>query len=189
MFWLILGVLIWSGVHLFPALMPAKRKEIYAKYGSKYEGVYSAILFVSLAIIVLGWRAAEPTQIYNSPVWGRHVTMLFVLIAIILFASAHMPSRIRQFVRHPMLTGMAFWAVGHLLANGDSRSVVLFGGMLIWSVVNQMAINRRDGAWVNKPAVGPISKEVILVVASVVVYGVLMFLHPYFTGVPVITHN
>lgn len=189
MFWLMVGVLLWSLVHLFPSVMPAKRNELYAKNRKMYEGIYSVVIFVSLAIIVLGWRSAVPVQLYNPPVWGRHVTMLLVLIAVILFASGHMPSRIRQWVRHPMLMGVAFWAVGHLFANGDSRSVVLFGGMLIWSIINQITINKRDGAWVKPAVVGPISKEVILVAASLVVYVVLMFLHPYFTGMPVIIRH
>lgn len=185
---LILGVLIWSIVHLFPSMMPAQRNALYAQYGKTYEGIYALKIVIALIFIVIGWRMAMPTQIYNPPVWGRHITMLLVLVAIILFAAAKGNSRIRQYIRHPMLTGVAVWAVGHLLANGDSRSVVLFGGLLIWSIVNQFTINRRDGAWV-KPAVGTMKGEVIMLVASVVVYGVLLFLHPYFTGMPVIVHH
>ncbi len=185
MFWLVLGVFMWSLVHLFPSIMPAKRSALVAQYGNTYQAIYALKILVALGLIVIGWRLAMPMQIYTPPVWGRHLTMLLILIAVILFAASHLPSRIKQFVRHPMLTGTAVWAVGHLLANGDSRSLVLFGGMLVWSILNQITINRREGAWV-KPAVGSLGKEVILLVASIVVYVVLMFLHPYFTGIPVI---
>lgn len=187
MFWLMLGVLMWAVVHLFPSVMPAKRNELRAQCGKKYEGVFALKLLIALALIVIGWHLAVPTPIYTPPVWGQHVTMLLVLIAVILFAAAHTKSRIRQYVRHPMLEGVAIWAVGHLFANGDSRSLVLFGGMLIWSLVNQFTINQRDGTWV-KPEAGSMSREAMLLIASIVIYGVLMFLHPYFTGVPVIMH-
>ena len=188
MFWLILGIFMWSVVHLFPSVMPAKRNQLVAQYGNTYQAIYAIKILVALALMVIGWRMAVPTQLYNPPVWGRHLTMLFVLVAVILFGAAHTNSRIKQFVRHPMLTGVAVWALGHLLANGDSRSVVLFAGLLIWSVLNQITINRRDGAWI-KPEVAPMNKELILLAISLVVYVVLMFLHPYFTGMPVIMHS
>ena len=54
--------------------------------------------------------------------------MILVPIALVLFAAANMPTRIRALVRHPMLLGLLLWAFAHLLANGEVRSVVLFGG-------------------------------------------------------------
>ena len=44
--------------------------------------------------------------------------------------------------------------MSHLLANGDGRSIVLFGGLGLWAVVAIVAINRRDGAW-QKPEPQP----------------------------------
>lgn len=183
MVWLVLGVFMWSVVHLFPSVLPAKRMELMARYGKVYEGIFALKILIALALIIIGWRLALPTQLYTPPVWGRHATMLLVLIAVILFAAAQGKSRLRQYVLHPMLEGVAIWSVGHLLANGDSRSVVLFGGLLVWSLLNQFTINRRDGVWV-KPEVGSIGREVVVIVVSLVVYLALMFLHPYFTGRP-----
>ncbi len=60
-----------------------------------------------------------------------------------------------RIVRHPQLTGVSIWAFAHLMMNGDSRSIVLFGTMFIWAILSIAAlINRRDGEWVKQPVPG-----------------------------------
>ena len=76
---------------------------------------------------------------------------------------------------------MLLWSVGHLLANGDSRALVLFGGLGIWAILEMWLISRRDGAWV-KPPIPSLKAETLGVVTSLAIYTVLVYLHPYFTG-------
>ncbi|MBO6783391.1 MAG: NnrU family protein [Alphaproteobacteria bacterium] len=45
--------------------------------------------------------------------------------------------------RHPFLNGVSLWAILHLLANGESRSVVLFTAMLVLSVGGMWHIDKR----------------------------------------------
>ncbi len=186
MFWLFLGVLIWSVAHLFPSVLPDMRKELIEKLEEKkYMGIFAGVIVLSLILIVIGWRSSAVEILYNPPALGRDLNMLFMLVAIALFGSSHGNSRIKQYVRHPMLTGMHIWALGHLLANGETRSVLLFGGMLIWSTLSIYFINKRDGAWEKPAEIAPMDKEIKLAAISVVVYLVLVLLHPYFTGMPV----
>jgi uncharacterized membrane protein len=79
------------------------------------------------------------------------------------------------------LTGVAIWGFGHLLANGESRSIVLFGGLAAWAIIEIFLLNRRDGAWV-KPEPVPVKKDVILAVAGVVVYAVVAVSHKWLFG-------
>ena len=81
-----------------------------------------------------------------------------------------------------MLTGMVVWAGAHLLANGETRSVILFGGMGAWAVVAMLSINRRDGAW-DKPAAVPFSRDLMTIVASSVLYAVVIYFHEAVIGV------
>jgi uncharacterized membrane protein len=81
-----------------------------------------------------------------------------------------------------MLTAVIVWAVAHLLANGEVRAVVFFGGMLIWAVASIVLINRRDGAFVVPPP-GPMKKDVIAIVAGATVFLVIALLHPWLFGV------
>ncbi len=46
------------------------------------------------------------------------------------------------------------WATAHLLLNGDSRSVLLFGWLGIWALLEIVFISRREGEWVKKPVPG-----------------------------------
>ena len=75
-----------------------------------------------------------------------------------------------------MLTSVKVWALAHLLVNGDLASVILFGGLLAWAVVDVILINRMEPAWV-RPAKGPVLNDVIYVVVSAVLFGVIVFVH------------
>lgn len=181
---LVLGVLIWSLVHLFPCVMPKKRNQLNDSMGNKYQGLFALSIVLSIVLMVLGWRNTVPEHVYNPPAWGRHLAMLLVFLGVFLFGAANAPSRIKRIIRHPMLTGVFAWALAHLLANGDSRSVILFGGMLIWSVLSIFLINRRDGVWEKPDQPEGWVPDIKLLVISLVVYVVLIFLHPYFSGIP-----
>lgn len=185
---LIIGVLLWSCVHLYPSLFPQRRELMMEKLGSKYQPVYALIIVFSIVLMVLGWRGTVPEQVYNVPAWGRHLHMLTMLLAILLFGagSATGISRIKQYIRHPMLLGMVVWGIGHLLANGDIRSLILFGGLTIWAIINQITINRRDGTWVKPAEVAGVKREGILLAITVVVYLVLFMTHRFYTGMPIV---
>ncbi|CAA6813258.1 MAG: NnrU family protein, required for expression of nitric oxide and nitrite reductases (Nir and Nor), partial [uncultured Thiotrichaceae bacterium] len=77
-------------------------------------------------------------------------------------------------------------ALGHLLANGETRSVVLFGGMLVWTILSFIFINKRDGEWVKPTETAGMASEIKLAGISIVVYLMLMMAHPYFAGMPVV---
>jgi hypothetical protein len=47
--------------------------------------------------------------------------------------------RIKAAVKHPMLLAVKIWALAHLLVNGDLASVLLFGGFLAWAVVDRIS--------------------------------------------------
>lgn len=151
-----------------------------------FRGVFSVILAAALALIVLGWRATDPVALYDPPAWGRHAAMALMLFAVFLFVSTRSKSNIKRLLRHPQLTGVAVWAGAHLLANGDQKSVLLFGALGIWALVEMATISRRDGPWV-KPAQSNIAQDVLTAAIAVIVYGGLLYLHPYFSGISLLT--
>ncbi len=186
MIMLIAGVALWSATHLFPSIAPGARRALVERLGEKpFKGVFALLIFASLALIVLGWKGAPPVSVddylYAPPAWGRHATALLVLIAFVLFGASHGRNNIRRLVRHPQLTAVALWGVGHLLANGETRSVVLFGGLLAWAVVSIVFINRREGPRV-KPESAPLRGDIIAVVAGFVVYAVFAAIHQWLFG-------
>lgn len=184
---LILGVLLWAVVHLFPSLMPDARTRLINRLGEgPYKGLFALDLVLAILLMVFGWRSITPEYVYSPPLAGTPmVTSALVLVAFALLGAANAPTNIKRVLRHPMLTGVAVWGVAHLLANGDNRSMVLFGGLSIWAVVSIITISRRDGAW-SKPEPVPVMKDVLLVVIAAVLTAVVAYFHEYLSGVPLL---
>jgi len=180
---LIVGIVLWSAVHLVPALAPGFKQALAARLGARpWKGLFALAIVASLALIIIGWRSTPPHAIYQPPVWGRWAAIGLMVVSIYLFGAAQRPAMIKRVLRHPQLTGLAVWSGAHLLANGDHRSLVLFGGLGIWAIVEMFAINRRDGAWIKSES-PPLSRELIALVISLAVFGLLFWAHPWFTGV------
>ncbi len=183
---LIAGLLIWSLVHFLPSLAAPLRQKLITQWGEKaYKLLFTLLILSSLALIIFGWRSTVPTFLYQLPAFTRHIAMFLVLIAFILFGASKYPTRIKRFIRHPQLTGVAVWAFAHLVLNGDSRSLLLFGSMGLWAVLEMVFINRREGAWVKQPVPGW-AREIRGLAISLVIFVVVVMLHPYFTGVSII---
>ena len=62
------------------------------------------------------------------------------------------------------------------------RSVVLFGLLGIWALIEMLLINRREGAW-SRPDPVPLKAEIRPVVIGLVIFVVFLFAHPYLFGV------
>ncbi len=183
MAWMVVGLIIWCGVHFVPGIAPDFRNAMKERIGDGlYSAVFSIVIVISIVLMVLGWRAATPTDFYTPTSWGVLVAIALMPVAIWLFNLAHGTSNIRRFIRHPQLTGFAIWAAAHLIANGDSRSVVLFGSLALWALIEIFLINRRDGAWM-RPDPVPFKAEIKPAIIALVVFALLMFIHPYIAGV------
>ena len=179
---LLAGVLLWSFTHLVPALLPELRRRLVGRIGENpYKLVFTLLMALSIYLVISGWKATIPENLYLPPVWGRHLTALLMLPAFVLFFAPYPPNNIRRKLRHPQLTGVALWGVAHLIANGETRSVVLFAGLATWALLEMWLINRRDGAW-TAPAAAPRRNDVLLVLAAVVIYVAVAASHRWLFG-------
>lgn len=175
---LILGLILWVAAHLFKRVAPERR----AAMGDKGRGPIALALLISLALMVIGYRMAD-TAVF----WGRSpalagVNNLLMLLSVYMFAAAGAKTALARKMRHPMLGGVKVWALAHLLINGDLASLVLFGGLLGWAVVEMILINRAEPDW-TPPPVAPRSKEITAIIATVVVYALAVAIH-YALGYP-----
>ncbi len=185
MTWLIGGLAVWIIVHLVPAVSPALRLRLVDALGENgYRGLFALSVLAGLVCIVIGWRTTIPQSVYLPPAWGRELSYLLMFFSVVLFGASHARTNIKQVVRHPQLTAVLLWAIAHLLANGDTRSLVLFGALGLWALVEIPLLNRRDGPW-QKAERASLKSEAIGATVAVIVYIVLMLLHPYFAGVAV----
>ncbi len=186
MIYLSLGVVLWSVIHFVPSLAPALKARVIESFGAKaYKIIFSLTVVAAILLMIFGWRSSDPSFLYGFGVWTGPVTTLLMLAAFILFGAAKHPTRIKRFVRHPQLTGLVVWAIAHLLSNGDSRSLVLFGGLGLWALVEIFLISAREGAWI-KPDAPALAIEFKGLAISIAIFIGAMALHPWFAGVPVI---
>lgn len=181
---LIIGLLIFFGIHFVPAAAGLKQSLTDRLGENGYKGVFSLLSAVGLGLIIWGYSRADFVAVYDAPAWGRHAAMLLVLLAMICLASFNLNTRIKRMLRHPMLVGIILWGVGHLLANGDLASVLLFGAFVAYAVTDILLANAQGR--VKESEVKPYH-DLIAVAAGVVVYGVFVVLHPYVIGVPVVS--
>ncbi|MEC9434217.1 MAG: NnrU family protein [Pseudomonadota bacterium] len=173
---LILAIVLWWATHSIPLLAPGLRASVVAKQGEKaWRGGFSLVTLAVVALMVIGYRMAEYEELWFLP-WAVHLNNLMMLIAVFLFGASHSKGNVKRYVRHPQLLSVIVWSVAHLLVNGDVASLILFGGLGLWAVAAIFMTNARDGAWA-KPAPGPVKKDLILVAASVVAFGVITFVH------------
>lgn len=183
---LIAGVVFWSIAHLLPSVAPGVRANLAGKLGEgPYKGLFAADILIALALIVFGWKSAIPTAIYVPPLPASQVPAVLIALGIILFVASVAPSNLRRLIRHPQMTGVVFWSTGHLLANGDSRSVVLFGGLGLWAILEMVFINKRDGAWERPETVSMIKGMASVAVAILAILALTRF-HSIVSGVPLV---
>lgn len=169
---LILGVALWIVPHVLKRVAPARREAL----GDRGKGVIAALIGLSILLMIVGYRWAAFIPVYTPPAWGVHLNNLLVLIGFYLFAVSGAKSRLHRFMRHPQLTGFSLWAAAHLLVNGHLAAVILFGGLLLWALSEMVLINRAEPTWL-PPEAGPLRKEITTVLAALVLYGVVGWIH------------
>lgn len=180
---LVAGLVLFAAVHLVPA-DPARKAALRSRVGDRGWRVLVGVGgLLGLVLIIAGYAASDYVHVYDPPVWGRHVTMSLVLPAFIGLALFIIGGRLRQAIRFPFAWGILLWGAGHLLANGDLASIVLFGGLIAYAIAH-IAIGHaagavpaaRSGRW----------RDPAAIVLGVVLYVAFLWLHPYLIGVAVV---
>lgn len=188
MTYLILGLILFLGVHSTRIVADGWRRAQIARLGEKpWKGLYSLASLLGLAIAIWGYGLTREVAetLWNPPRWTVHLTALLTLPAFILVAAAYVPgTRIKAAIGHPMVAGVALWALGHLLSNGRPGDVVLFGAFFVWAVVDFLASRRRDRlAGTIYVTAGP-GRDALAVAAGLAAWAIFAaFLHTWLIGV------
>lgn len=189
MIWLIVGLVLFLGIHSVRIVAPEFRAaQIDARGLNAWKGIYSLIAIAGFVILVWGYGVARQDQVvfWVAPSWMSHVVALLMLPAMIFLVASQVPAgHIKAAVKHPMLLSVKIWALAHLLVNGDLASILLFGGLLAWAVVDRISEKRRLRAGItSNPVAGPLKWDIIAVVGGLLLY--LLFitvLHKWLIGV------
>ena len=137
--------------------------------GAIGQGFYMA-LFSLASVCLLVWLGIAYANVWSGPddkaYWHASAAtkwiQLFVQLIAFLFVVAGLSTRnptavaqegalgspdlvrgMLRVTRHPFLWGVAIWAAGHLLVNGDLAGIVLFGTMLALALFGTVSIDAK----------------------------------------------
>ncbi|MFV0292464.1 MAG: NnrU family protein [Paracoccus sp. (in: a-proteobacteria)] len=173
---LILGLALWWGAHLFTRIMP----ELRARFGDAGRGGVAAVIILSVLLMIWGYRAAPVGTVWWGPsAMLKGINNLLVLISFYLFAASGMKTRLANRLEHPMLSGFTLWAFAHLLVNGDLPSLVLFGGLMVWALVEVVVIGRTGSDQQTQAGDVLLYRDGLAFIAALIVYGVAGMIHSW----------
>ena len=186
---LVLGIIIFLGMHLIRVVAPGFRAGIIESRGKgTWMGIYAILSLIGLCLIIYGFGQArgETGMLYNPPVFLRHIALLLMLFAFVFLAAGFLPAgRIAVAVKHPQILSIKTWALAHLLTNGETSSVLLFGSFLAWAVILRISLKRRERAGERVlPVFKSSMNDVLAIVIGLVAYGLFVWkLHEWLIGV------
>ncbi|HPW29733.1 MAG TPA: NnrU family protein [Rhodoferax sp.] len=188
MVYLIAGLVIFLGVHSVRIFADGWRTATLVRVGEgAYKGIYSLLSLAGFGLIIYGFGVARetPVVLWTPPIGLRHAASLLTLIAFIFLTAAYVPRNgIKARFHHPMVLGVKFWALAHLLANGQLAQVLLFGSFLAWAVLDFIASRRRDRIAGTHYAVGSLPATALTVAAGGLAWmAFALYLHGWLIGV------
>lgn len=155
---LFLSLAVFLLLHSVPA-MPTFRSSLVGLIGLRTY--YTSYSVVSLAVMVWVLEAAlrsDYVELWQPAGWQALITIVTSPVALFLVLAglispnpfsvslrvAHTPGAIVAITRHPVIWGFILWALGHVAINGDLRSLVLFGGLGLFSIAGLFVLDRRS---------------------------------------------
>lgn len=179
---LAIAVVTFSLIHLIPAVPPLKAR-LEERIGPSYGPLFGTAATLSLILIVVGWRFSGYVHVYDPPAWGRYISFVLTFIAFLGLGIFLFRGRLRQILRFPLAMAVMLWAAGHLFANGDLASLILFGGLFIYAAAH-LALGLANGVRPSSEVRG--GHDGLAILAGVALYAVMAQLHPVLIGVPVL---
>jgi uncharacterized membrane protein len=127
--------------------------------------------------------------LWLPPVWTSHLNIAVQLAAFIILFAAYTPTGyIKKTLKHPMLVGIKLWALGHLLANGELNSILLFASFLAYAVIDRVALKKRGDNGPLPGTVPNITGDVLAVSLGAGFWAAMVFgLHQILFGMVVLT--
>ncbi|MCX7041308.1 MAG: NnrU family protein [Gammaproteobacteria bacterium] len=182
---MLIGLVVFIGAHSLRILAPDWRDARVASLGANpWKAIIGALSIIGFVLMIWGYGQArqQAVMLWNPPVGLRHAVALFTLPAFILLVAAYLPgNHFKSRLGHPMVIGVLLWAVAHLLVKGQLHAVILFGSLLLWSMLSLRAALRREPP---SRANASLARTLLVVVIGAFAWAVFAFyLHARWIGV------
>ncbi|MBL1421389.1 MAG: hypothetical protein COC24_012845 [Alphaproteobacteria bacterium] len=180
-FMLILGVLIINITHLISAI-GGLRQSLITKYSRrKFFAAYGLTSTAALLLIISGFYQRDFTPIYQPPIWGTNFNKATMLLAFFMLSSQFFNGHIKRWVKAPAITSIVIWSFGHLCANGDLHSIIMFGGFLLYALTALYFKHQKP----TPNTTYHYKYDIYAFTIGFIIYSAVGMAHPYFTGVSV----
>lgn len=176
---LIAGLIIFFAIHLLP-VTPLKETLWNWKGEKGYKGVISVISIIGFVMIIVGHTAGNENNLWTPPDYALTVAKIVMPFAFILFVAASLKSNVSKLLPHPQLTAVLLWAGAHLLANGDTASVLIFASFGAYALLD-MVMTKKAAAAETSYSFG---RDIAVIMIGVVLYALALMFHKYLSGIP-----
>ena len=170
-------------VHLNPAI-PGWKAHAMKTFGKAYGPIYGILNLVLLFGVFWAFHRVAPESLYAAPTWGRHANFALSLVGFLCVGIFLFRGSWRNKLKYPMAMGVSLWALGHVLANGDNRTTLLFVGLAGFAVLHAV-LKSRCGPFA--PSVEREGHNLLSLMAGLALYGLAAQLHVVIAGVPLVT--
>jgi uncharacterized membrane protein len=158
---LLLAALLWIGLHRGVAGTGLRGHLVGAIGENRFRLLFSVASAVAIVLLAQAWGATPTEPLWRLPAWLGWLPAALMLPAFVLFAGSVMapnptmvgggraatgPLGVLRATRHPMLWSFALWAAAHVLANGDTAALILFGTFLLTALSGMPSIDRKLAA-------------------------------------------
>ncbi len=150
---------------------------------NKYKGLFSIIALVGLLIIIYGFSRADFYPIWDPLPYSKEIALALMPISMILLAAANIQTNIKKFIKHPMLIAILIWSFVHLIANGDLRSIILFGSFGLYALID--IFFSKKVLTTNIEVKYTLSKDIMVIIIGLVAYLIIVYYHQFIAGVTI----
>lgn len=158
---LILATAFFLGIHLCISGTGLRNKLTYRLGEGGYQVLFSLLSIGGLLWLILAYNQSPTRLLWSQPAGAGYISSILVLIAFIFAVNGVLtpnptsvaggrllkrPDAARGIVRitrHPFLWGVALWAATHMVFNGDTASLIFFGGFLVLSLLGTRSIDAK----------------------------------------------
>jgi len=155
------ATLLFVGGHFILSTDPLRSRLLLFMGEWFFRGLYSLVSLLTLWWMLTAYGDAPKSELWQPHMAFRHIAVSIMPLSCILLIAGYTsanptaigfsvfkgleqgPYGVFRVTRHPILWGVALWALSHLLANASTVDFVLFGSMAFLSIAGTWHIDRR----------------------------------------------